>query len=242
MKFTTNMETRKLEVVGLTRVEAEIYINLLDLGQAQAGNISRRTGIHRRSVYDALERLIKKGLVSFIKLNNKRYYLPTDPKRILELAEEKKQVIEGIMPEMESKFNSVKEKQETMFYKGREGLKTIFEDQLNERKEVLVFGGALNASEMIKYFFPRYTKERIRRKVKLKIIYAQRKEGITVPFSEIRYLPPKYHSPIATNIYSDKVAIIHWTEPLLAILIKNKDIAEAYRKYFNLLWGIAKPG
>lgn len=235
------MDERALETIGLTKIEAKVYLKLLELGQALAGNISRKTGIHRRSVYDSLERLIEKGLVSFIKLNNKRYYLPSSPKRILDIIDEKKQLIEEAMPELDSKFNAVKEKQETVFYRGKEGLKTIFEDQLSEKKEVLVFGGALNASDMIKYFFPRYTKERLRRKIKLKIIYLKERAKTKIPLCEVRYLPEKYYSPIATNVYSDKVAIIHWTEPLLAILIKNKDIAKAYRNYFNLLWGIAKP-
>ena len=59
----------KLVPLGLTNTEAKIYVTLIDLGRAQAGIISRKSGIHRRSVYDALERLIEKGLVSYIKEN-----------------------------------------------------------------------------------------------------------------------------------------------------------------------------
>jgi hypothetical protein len=43
------------------------------------------------------------------------------------------------------------------------------------------------------------------------------------------------------NIYGDKVAIIHWSkERPFAILINEKDIAQGYRNYFELLWKGAK--
>jgi len=57
---------------------------------------------------------------------------------------------------------------------------------------------------------------------------------------EIKYLPKEFSSHTAINIYADKVAIILWEENPFAILIKNKSIAESYRKYFSLMWNIAK--
>jgi hypothetical protein len=62
----------------------------------------------------------------------------------------------------------------------------------------------------------------------------------TVPLSEIRFLPQKYISPVGTNIYGDKVAIITWTEEPAAILIRNKSISDSYKKYFNFMWERAK--
>ena len=66
------MNTEYLEELGLTNAEAKIYIALLELGSSQAGKITEKTGIHRRTVYDAIERLIEKGLISYIKQNNNR--------------------------------------------------------------------------------------------------------------------------------------------------------------------------
>ena len=61
-----------------------------------------------------------------------------------------------------------------------------------------------------------------------------------IPYAEIRFLPKNYATPAATNIYGNKVAIINWTENPLAILINNKEIADSYRKYFEILWKSAK--
>ncbi len=235
------MITHELEAAGLTSVEIKVYLTLLDLGSAKAGEISRRSGIHRRSVYDAMERLIEKGLVSYIKMNDRRVYQATDPKRLLDLVEEKKKDIEKVMPELSLKFKMCREKQETVFFRGKEGLRTIFEDQIDEGKEVLVIGGAKNAKEILTYYLERYTKKRVEKGIKLKILYAgKRKEKEKIPLSEIKILPESYETAAATNIWGDKVAIIMWTERPFAILIHDKEIAKSYKNYFDLLWKIAK--
>lgn len=226
--------------LGVTPVESKLYLALLKIGRSQAGELSRKTGIHRRSVYDALERLIEKGLVSFIKENNKRIYYPSDPKMIKQLLEKKNEDIISIIPQLSQLYSEAKEKQETLFFRGKEGIKIIFEDQINEKKEVLVIGGSRIASEIMQFYIPHYTKKRVQNNVKLKIVYAGEKRKTEIPLSEVRYLPKEFDSVAATNVYSNRVAIILWTENPMAILIRNDDIAQSYKKYFSLLWNMAK--
>jgi len=65
----------ELNEIGLTENESKIYLALIDLGPSLAGQISRKTGLHRRTVYDSIEMLIKKGLVGYIKNNNRKLKL-----------------------------------------------------------------------------------------------------------------------------------------------------------------------
>ena len=88
------------------------------------------------------------------------------------------------------------------------------------------------------FYFKWYDKERIARKIKARIISSEKLNKI--PLSEIRHLPQKYANPLAINIYKDKVAMILWTTEPIAIVIKNKEIAESYRTYFELMWKIAR--
>lgn len=230
----------ELMAAGLTKSEARIYTALVEAGKAQAGLISRKTGIHRRNVYDALERLIEKGLASFIRENNKRYYMPSEPRKIMEAIDAKKEALMGIMPMLDAKFNAVKQKQETMFYKGVEGLKTIFDDQLNTKKEILAISPANQAKVSLPFYMKHYTAKRIKEKIKMRMLYAGGKKGKTMPLVEIRHLPKEYESPVSLNIYGDKAAIIVWGEEPAAILIANRDIAKSFRNYFELMWKIAK--
>jgi sugar-specific transcriptional regulator TrmB len=233
----------QLKTAGFTENEAKVYQALLEIGQKTASTVSSRTGLHRRVVYDTLQRLIKKGLVGYIIENNKKVFQAANPSRILEVIKEKEETISKIMPEMIQLFNQDKEKprSETNFYKGTNGLKAIFEDQLSEGKEILIIGASDQAYNLLEIYFHWFDKKRQEKRIKSKIIFSKTEKKLKVPLSEIRYLPEKYSSNLAINIYADKVALILWKkENPLGILIKDKEIAEGYRKHFELMWKIAK--
>ena len=231
-----------LKELGLTESESKVYLALLELGPSLAGSISRKTGIHRRNIYDITERLIKKGLIGYIVKNNRRLFEAASPNVFLDIIKERESQINSILPEMLGYYKKTKEKQETNFYKGKEGLKTVFQDQLedNNEKEILILGASSSAFEILPFYFKWYDEDRIKKKIKARIIASEELNN-KIPLSEIKYLPQKYANPLAVNMYKDKVAIILWSkENPLAIVIKNKEILEGYRKYFELMWKIAK--
>ena len=55
-----------------------------------------------------------------------------------------------------------------------------------------------------------------------------------------RYLPKMKNSPVSTNICGDEIAFILWSETPYIIKIKNKEIANSYKNYFDLLWKISR--
>ena len=63
---------QELKQAGLTDNESKVYLALIDLGPSLAGQIARKTGMHRRTVYDTIEMLIQKGLIGYIKKNNRK--------------------------------------------------------------------------------------------------------------------------------------------------------------------------
>jgi sugar-specific transcriptional regulator TrmB len=226
-----------LKELGLTEHETKVYLALLKNGSSLAGTISRMTGIHRRNVYDITERLIKKGVVGYIAKNNRRYFEAVNPEKFLDILKEKENNFLENLSYLKDVYSGVKEKQETNFYKGIEGLKSVFQDQLedNRGKEILILGASESAFEILPFYFKWYDKDRVERKIKTRII-ASEKLKKKIPLSEIRLLPQKYANPLAINIYKDKVAIILWKKEPFVIVIKQMEVAESYRKYFELMW------
>jgi len=227
-----------LTSAGLTENESKVYLALIDLGPALAGQISRKTGMHRRTVYDTTEMLIEKGLVGYILKNNRRLFQASNPERILDIIKEKENLLEPLIKQLGEKFVMTKEKEETNFYKGKEGLKTVFEEQLSA-KEILILGASPLAYEVLQFYFKWYDKTRKEKKIRARIIASDRKIS-RIPLAEIRYLPEKYSNPVSVNIYGDKVAIILWASSPYAIVIKSSEVAKGYRNYFELLWRIAR--
>lgn len=224
---------------GLTPNESKIYLCLIDLGPSLAGRISRKTGIHRRNVYDSIERLIQKGLVGYIQQNNRNLFQASNPNRFLDIVKEKENLILPIVSELMNKYNKTLDKEETNFFKGKDGIRSVLQDQLNF-KEVLILGANPKAGEVMQFYFNWYNKTRVKNKIKLRII-SHDKWFSKLPLSEVRLFPQKYANPLAINIYGDKTAIILWSKKApMAIVIRSKEVSDGYRKYFDFLWKASK--
>ena len=85
------MDTSVLWNLGLTKNEIKIYLTLLDEGSSTAGIITEKTGIHRRNVYDSIERLIEKGIVGYIVVKGRKHFEAVDPKYFNRFFQEKQE-------------------------------------------------------------------------------------------------------------------------------------------------------
>jgi len=236
-----------LKEIGLTDKEAEVYLTLLDLGSTIASKIHEKTGIQRRNIYDLLNKLIGKGLVSYITEGKKKYFQPKNPDRIFDYIDEQKERLEEKkkaidIKELQDKFSSIKNMQEAEILRGIQGIKTILNDCLNV-KEVLFISSTGYVGERLPYFWPHYDKQRIKKKIVWKLLLnydAKNKPIVTSKFREYKILPKELSSPNVIYIYGDKVANVLWSEPPVSFVIRDKTIAESYKRYFEFLWKAIK--
>ena len=69
------MESEKLEKIGLSKSESQIYLRLLEIGSCKAGRLAKETKYNRTTIYKVLESLIQKGLVSYVLKENRKYLI-----------------------------------------------------------------------------------------------------------------------------------------------------------------------
>lgn len=234
-----------LKEIGLTETEIKVYINLLSLGATSAGKIVEATGIYRKNLYDALNKLIDKGLVTYVVENKIKVFQPKDPDNLIRYLNEQKANIDDKekelkkeIPELKKKFQSLIPEIESEIYRGIEGIKTILKECLNY-KEVLFIGATGDVGERLPYFWPHYNKKRIKLKCKWKslTIYESRHKKVTkVKYHQYKILPKILSGLNVIYIYGDYVANVLWLEKPIAFVTKHKTLANNYRKYFNYLW------
>lgn len=230
-----------LESAGLSKNEIKVYLALLRLRSALAGEIAKKSGVHRRNVYDALEKLIEKGLVSYLMHGTRRYFQAEDPKRLVDIMKSREEQIKSLLPELRKRYEG-KKREEAKIFRGRAGLKTVLDDQIDRGKEILVFGTYGKFDTILKYYFPQFEKRRLKKGVKVKLIFDEGDRGkeLAKELVQARYIPKFWTGPVATNICGNKVYVIVWAETPLIFQIEHKEIADAYRRYFKTLWKIAK--
>jgi len=239
------MNKQLLKEIGLTDTEIKIYLSLLSLGTTSAGRIVEEIGIYRKNLYDALNKLIEKGLVTYVIENKIKYFQPKNPENLLRYLEEKRNIIsekeielKKELPELKQKFTSLTPEIESEIYRGNEGIKTILKDCLNY-KEILMIGATGDVENKLPYFWPQYNKkrEKLKCKWKLLLVYEAKNKSITKSkYYEYKILPKILSGLNVIYIYGEYVANILWLEKPLAFVIKHKTLADNYRKYFDYLW------
>jgi sugar-specific transcriptional regulator TrmB len=239
-----------LKGLGLTEGEAKIYLKLISLGEATASELGRLTKIQRRNAYDITKRLMEKGLISSIQKDRQTMYLPVEPLKLSDILNEREEKLLRLREEFSKALpvlqEAVRKREPQVGAKllfGKEGVKAVYLDELEVGKTVSLICTDIGVTEeMLKYFLPRYDRQRVRLKVGLKIIALEkhRRELKKYPLAEIRFLPDEFFSPAGLSVYGDRVSIILWSDEPIVVLIKNEEIAKNFKNYFKLMWGIAK--
>lgn len=233
------VDSRALERVGLRRNEARIYRALLKLGSAKAGRIAKEAGVERTSTYNALQALLTKGLASYVTIGKIRWYQPAPPERLVAYYEARRERAEQLLPELSQLYEQTALPQNVRLFKGVRGVKSVLNDILHERMPNLIFGSEGQLEQRIPHFAERFTRELRERGITVRSLVREDRAGAGV-HADVRLVPRSVESPVVTNIYANKIALIIWTEPPEAVLIENAAAAAAYRSYFELLWAGAR--
>lgn len=246
------MDEKILKEIGLTDAEIKVFIELSKVDSAMASEIAEKVGIYRTNIYDILESLIEKGLVSYIIKANRKHFIASKPQKLLgylrekgEKIKEQEKQIQEIIPILLNLKQPKQEELKAEIYRGKEGLKTLLNDMINERKTIFYLGYSAITKQILPYFFIHWHKRRVKLKIKRKIIAKEQMregEAVTLPLTEVKFLPDSYNIPISTMIYGDKIwVLIPSDNDHISLLIESKKLARSFLNYFELLWKLAKP-
>lgn len=238
------MDTSKLQNLGLSQNESKCYVSLLQYGSSSANEISRKSGVHRVAVYDALRGLREKGLISQIMKSSKFVFEAANPEKLNEIIKEKEEKLneaKKVIPDLLDYFQRPLEKQEIHSFKGIPGIRTVLNEMLKSKTEILDFGAEYKIKEFLKNDYVHWDKERKNRKIKMRIIANEKIKPVTIPLTQIKYISQETNSDVSTYIFdNNKVAMIMWVENPLAVLIEHEAIYSSYKTYFEYLWKISK--
>lgn len=234
------VKTEKLKEIGLTDSEVKIYLSLLKLGEATVVEISKSSGLHRTNIYDSLEKLKEKGFISYLSKENKQFFRATNPESIQNYLREKEESIALLITELKALQFIDKDKVIVEVFKGEQGIKSVLRDILTEKKEVLGYSVTGQLRKYLPKFADYYFREQAKHKILHKFIYTSGSVRPPSSYYEIRYLPKEFTSLTIRLSYGENVVDLIYEPELTAIKIHSKQLAENFKKHFELLWKIAK--
>lgn len=243
------------EDVGLAKNEAKIYEVLLREGEIAAGSVAEHSGVHRRSVYDALDRLVEKGLVFEIVEAGGTRYQAVDPKKLRELLGERQEKLETILPDLAILYENIPNPEALFCYRGIEGWKNYLSDVLQVGKELRIIAATDSfEDERIASFMQKYYTEMKHKKISSKVLFRHDTKcvrgKVAGPLAEIaqyRVLSHKYPVEASVAVYGDRVAM--FTDTISREMVRNNttitiiintQIANSMRYIFDALWGTSE--
>ena len=238
------------EALSLSPNEAKIYETLVEKGELGASEIAVAAGIHRRNAYDAIQRLVDKGLCFQIISQKGNRYNAVDPDKLMELFVERQQKLASVLPELKKKFVKRIAPEEAYIYRGHEGQKNIWRDVIRIGADSYAVGAKggwfepkLEAARVV--FF----KEANRKKIKFFQLFDHEIKTIDPAFPKrfpgnlkYRFLPKEYSTNSLIHVFGDYfithsgLEIKKLNEKTVFFVIRSKDLAESYRTWFWYMW------
>jgi sugar-specific transcriptional regulator TrmB len=232
--------------IGIGDKRARFYLAALELGEAPVQKVAQRAGISRTTAYDVLARLTRDGLVSRVEKAGRLHIAAEDPGRLLAVLEDRRRTIEGVLPELRSRYSGSAARPRIRFYEGRDGITAVLSDTLECRSKRLK--GILSmTTDVFKVLgqlaMEQYVARRIAAGIHLQVVRSRQLEAgqnrwLSQPeeLRELRWAPADAIFPMSTWTYDDKVAFISSRRENFGVIIQSEEFSDLMSTLFAVLW------
>ena len=244
------IESQLLEKFDLSPTASKVYLALLDLGKASADKIAKKAGMYKANTYDALAKLEEVGLITSLIEQNKRFFVSTNPEKLDQIIEERKQKeiakaeelkkeLNQTLPQLLARYNRTKDKDVFEIYKGKKAYKSVINEIVKENPKIWKGFGNFQIQELFPLEFERWFK-------KIQISLFSTKTGVVVKRMgeakkitkvEVKWLPEDVYMPIVWVIFGENVLIVIYEPEIVVLRIKSKQITQTFSNQFGYFWG-----
>lgn len=227
-------------------------MTLAKIGSSKTGNLLKESGLNTGKVYEILESLKRKGLVSETTINNVKHFAASPPEKLIDYVTAKKKAIEqeeklakSLIPQIEAMRQFALEQSRVAVYTGFEGFKTaVFEATrtLKPKEEVLAMGIRSSKGENFNRVWKKWADETLPNNHE-RVIFSEKgsfyEYKLHSKFSQIRLLESS--TPTAMVIFGNHtVLIIQYSAPIKVIFINDELMLATFISLFEQLWAIAQ--
>ena len=151
-----------LSQLGLNDKAARVYLSLLELGSANVTEISAKSLIKRSTVYDCLDELSNRDLLTQSFRGKRRVYIANNPESLRNVPSKQMEIIDSHLPELKAIFSSEGHKPIIKYHEGQEGIKKAYAEILDsDIDEYFYFG---NENDIIQATGLAYMKDYVERR------------------------------------------------------------------------------
>jgi sugar-specific transcriptional regulator TrmB len=247
--------------LGLSANESIVYEFLLKNGESSAGAIIKKTPLKRGVIYNTLEELAKKDLITEQRMAKIKgggkisYFTPNHPQKLEEYLESEKIRLEKVqrtldisLPSIVSDFNLISGKPGVKFYEGIGGIKKVLADSLTAKSTIYSYADLEAVVTHIDKINRAYVKKRDELGLKKKVIFIDSsfaRKYLKNYHRETTYMKFIDHKLYPFNsvmqMYDEKISYITLSKTSkIGVIIEDKNIYQMHKSLFEYTWSKAE--
>lgn len=237
--------------LGLTKAEAKIYMTLLKYGPLTAGKIVTLSRQHISVTYAALQRLVEKGYVSYIRKGKFNEYSILNPEIFDRRMKELTGRLEPRLKAWKEYLASTKYQTKVQVFEGMKGLANIINQMLKTAKRDDKWRsftlGKENENPEVLAFFKKINETRLRLGVNARAICNSSYKDVVSKIGDPHHLKTAhlrfvaFEFPQGIITFQDNVLFVFWSKDPIIIHIKDSRLADEYGKFFDKLYATGEP-
>lgn len=238
------MDTKILEDIGLTKSEIKVYVALLKLGKSSAGQILEKAGIQNSVLHFSLNKLIDKGIISYIMNGKIKIYTATNPRNLIDYLKNKEIQLNSLLPELEEVQDNDAEDEKVEIFEGLGGMTAamnlLFEDA--KRGDEYLFTGIdlEERNEELQEFYSRFDIKRKAKGISTRGVVPDTMRGQLSQRVSIQVRYASFPVPANSGMCNNKMVLLSWGKKPKAVYIKSQEIVKRQKDLFELIWKLAK--
>ncbi len=250
-----------LGILGLKPASKRVLIALSEENTMGASDIASKLNMPKSSVYDSLNELIEKSLVTEYSEDRGKTFAISDKEQIIRIHKQKIEELQNAQTELVTFIQKHNKKSQTArprikFYSGVEGIKQAFRDMpwVKEYKEAYLMWPTTDMIDSLGVdFLYEHRKPGIELGVKVNVIEPERdrplreKEGHewlrqdpANKLNKKRYAPKGADWHMSYWIYGDKCLFASGGVEKIAFVVHSKEFADMQQLLWEQMWKICK--
>lgn len=236
-----------LRRLGLKEDEVKVYMACLENKPGLfVSDLTRLTKIKRSTINLILDRLVKKGFVTYHLDGARKLFSAEAPETLLFQFEDSLNDLRSLIPLIRVATGSDSQSK-VRFFEGKEGIEKIFTDALltmkinkDPKKEILAISSGMDLLKTFPDHQKQFMEKRAKAGIPLRWIAPDSPVARELNGRDLRTLKffdgTKYKFNVEIDIYANKIALISLSKEPNGVIIENKELTASFKSIFNLIW------
>lgn len=238
-----------LKNAGLNEKESQVYLALLEIGQATVQEVADISGLKRPIIYVVLNEMIMKGFANLLPNKKINTYQAIDPGAISAQMQTSSKNFSEMLPVFKTLVNKGGKKPKISYFNTSAGIQRIY-DEINRQKDAVFIASIAR----LDYYFPGSSSGWVKsyktkfNRLSSRTIIPDHPQDIKIAKNflkatnkvQIKKLPIFDECDMDIAVYGDKLAITTFENNPFLVVIESKAVPSFFLPIFEILWKSAK--